>query len=1173
MSKSNICRSVSLAALACGLGAMPAHASDLTFDLASPAADSVDNTGPSISRDEVARLAIEDYRLPPVDTFRRKLDPELLKPIEDKQSLRLDQAILTRHLRNDQVYNFDGLDFDVRPQLVIRDDQYDNAIDSGDTQPSVVQLFRRDNTTDPYTLYYNCTGTLINPRTVLTAAHCVNDFSSEEYGLPESSNQTLLNGTGFNSAPRINSYRSAGLTHAEGGAAQSSDVIVPYASNLGEGELSFPHADIALIALDEPITDIPWMPILLSPLDHLANVVQVGFGTHGTGSDGELGFDTLRRVGENTLGAIGSIADFFDAAFPMDNTARQRGLDTQTLYWTDFDNPDRTQNGADLCEFQFIAWVRVDCGGDVDTIQAIDWFDGDALDQEAATAPGDSGSPLIAEGLYDQGLVTAVLGGGYAFPGLGAAPSNGYGDVSHYNPLYPFFEFISENTPYKYVSAQAGGRWFWSDPNAWTQDLDPGFIIRDEHGAYVNGLPEGSQTGVYDTGNKLGTILGTDISDYSTDVSAGLPAEGTFGFGANIPESSALLGPGSTGFVPNNTDGTPGESHADPAQYFDARLNRATRLVADIDVTIDKLTIEHPDVRFVIGSDVTFETEIGFDQLDGNVRVLGDLKAPTINLYGGEFRASKSIISTNTFKNIGGTLLLNTANRIGYADIVGDFVQGSGGTYVAKVSARGRPDADHLWIWGNASLAGTLEVVALDRRFFAGLEVALINVLGGGEITGNFEYVNQTGPYASAVLYPEVQIEDSDTLKIVYQAHRIRSLVGARSKLGSLGGALDTLRLSGRSGAYNQLFSIVDRAGWDTLGATLASLTPQSAFTQTFTANAFARRFGGQLSQRTLSLRDGHHTAGVFSPAGNDAFSIAGTSAQETGQLGFFGSVSGVYLDQSNGEGLSDINSNTLLLNEAGEITLGTDMRLSDGLSVGVAFSDIRNDSMSLSSNWLRPDQDRSRAVAAYATYQAGRSFADGYVGVADQTYGVERSSQGDFTSRFNTAIGSSEGRQTFAGLRLGHSFDLAKGLELGPAISFNYAYNSLGAYTEYGAGNFGLSVDARQMTSLSAKAGAMATLDLPLSLTGRNSLSAFLSAAYARELADHEDVVTAHFLGAADVPFTLANALDPEWVSVHAGAELDLNASLKAGFSVTSDIGRGVLSNDQGQVTVRWLF
>jgi len=412
------------------------------------------------------------------------------------------------------------------PEIIARDDVgLEGSVDVNNTQPSVVQLFIQDNLAGGVS--FNCTGTMINPRTILTAAHCVNRSSSEAYGVPGAADTAVLVSTGVDSSVRLFEYLGTGASYSEGGVATSTDVIIHPSSNIDDGGLPFPWADVALVALDEPITDVPAMPILLSPLTELTHVIQVGYGGFGTAATGDVGIGFLRRVGENMLGAVASSADLIDTAFPDDApSATNSGTTSQALYFTDFDNPDRTPEEQAGCTFP---GATISCDS-LAAVQAIDWFDGDALPNEVATAGGDSGSPLIADQLGGPAVVTGVLSGGFDFFGIG----NTFGDISFYNPLYPFFEFITQNTAYKYVSARRGsGR--WSDPNHWTQDLDPGFLIDDGTGTLINGIPEGSEPGVYETGPKLGSILGQDISD-NTDLDAFfLPPEGTPNFGGNIP--------------------------------------------------------------------------------------------------------------------------------------------------------------------------------------------------------------------------------------------------------------------------------------------------------------------------------------------------------------------------------------------------------------------------------------------------------------------------------------------------------------------------------------------------------------------------------------------------------------------------------------------------------------
>ena len=377
------------------------------------------------------------------------------------------------------------------------------------------------------------------------------------------------------------------------------------------------------------------------------------------------------------------------------------------------------------------------------------------------------------------------------------------------------------------------------------------------------------------------------------------------------------------------------------------------------------------------------------------------------------------------------------------------------------------------------------------------------------------------------------------------------------------------MRFGGRFAEFNGLFNVVDGAGIDSLVPTLSSLTPVSAFNQSTIATNFSQRFTGQLGQRTLALRGANKAAAGFSSAGNAAFAIAGTNPQEAGQLGFFSTVSGVFLDGGANRNTGVNAFEEAAFTQAGELTLGADLQVADGISVGFAMTNIRN-SNSTAGATFRPE-DTSTAGAAYAAAQFGQGFADMYVGFSRQNYGVERASQGDFALAYQSAQGAADGRQTFAGMRVGYAIDVAPGFEFGPVASMDYVRSNISGYDEFGAGAFGLSVHGRDFTSVGTKLGMMGALDTKLGRT--STLSAFGSVAYARELADTQDVVTANFFGAADVPFSIVNELDPQWVSINAGVELSLADRLSLSASGTSDLGRGVLTNNQGRVTLNWRF
>jgi len=1158
MVRSRLLASVGAFAISGGLLSSPLSASDTT-----------DEADDAISLE--AQGTFQGFRDSAPDLAFELPDPGAMADIVALRSLPVTGSDLTQNAPDLASYRAEarpGNTDVVDPEIFVRDDVgLDASFDAANTQPSVVQIFLQNNDTGG--IFLNCTGSVINPRTILTAAHCLNFNSSEAYGLPEAgAAATMLIGTGENTFQRFSNYL-GGAGYSDGGLARSTDVVIHPTANLDDGALPFPFADVALIAVDDPITDVPILPILLTPLNELTRVVQVGYGSFGTGLGGPPPADSpqnnpfLRRVGENDLGALASFADFDDVVFSASApNALTFGSSTQPYYWTDFDWPQRDELGFDGCDFN---GSGPECQTLGDVI-AIDWFDGDALPNEVGTAPGDSGSPLIVPDLYGQPVNVGVLSGGVSFfrgflnDVLGF--DNTYGDISFYNPIYPFFQFISENSPYKYVSAKAGSG-NWSDPNRWTQDLDPAFLIDDGSGNLVNGLPGGKEDGIFSVGDSIGTILGTDISGFPDIVSPFGPQPGDPNVGGNLPESSVLLGPGSTGFVPQNTDGTPGQSFQNPAQYFEVHLNRFGLTNVDIDVEIDKLVLDNGFAIFNLPEERTFSTVIGYEQFNGTARIDGQFNAGLVALMGGLLTGEGTVSSEAVF-NLGAGVAPGGIFGIGTFTIDGDYIQTTEGALLTNARVvRRRVYNDLLSITGDASLAGDLIVAAKGRVRFADE----FTVLSANSIAGEFDETFLVT--LSPLLFAESRVEGGQVV-VDINARRLRDLFSSFPNLRSLGEALDALRFNGRFNEFAGLFDVIDGAGVNSLVPTLQSLTPVSAFSQSTIATNFSQRFTGQITQRTLALRGGNQALNTFSAAGAGQMSnIAQVGGDSAGNLGFFGTVSGQYFvtaEQRN-TGTTALEESAFI--QAGELTLGVDMRVSQDLTIGFAMTSVRNSAPSLGIQQRADDTSLSGAV--YAALQSGQAFTDVYMGFSRQNFGMERASQGDFAALYADALGESRGRQQFGGMRVGYAFNVAPGVDAGPVASVDYVRSDLGGFSEFGAGEFGLTILDRTFTSVGAKAGMMASLETGIGRKGR--LTAFGSVAYAEELADTQDAVTAVFTAAPDTPFTVVNALDPDWVSLSAGVELAIGPRFSLGMSGQSDLGRGVLTNNQASMNLNWKF
>jgi hypothetical protein len=364
-----------------------------------------------------------------------------------------------------------------------------------------------------------CSGTLINPRTVIFAAHCVNEnaagdgaqnpwgYGSQGGGIPIA--------FGF-AQDNLSAVRAWYLPTVAGGAANPQQFktntanflynvnqVVYHPDSLKLGlALNFLQADVAIATLDTPAANVPTWALLLSALPAPAainnttgtgyHVTITGYGRNGTGgtTTGDTGgIDYRRRIAENTIGLLGSFDDRDTFLFgePSDLP--------QNLYQLDFDDPRRGTAAASPYDFNL--------------------FKDDALPNEGTTAGGDSGGPLILDRAFAKQVVIGVLSGGSRF--FGATPFGAYGTQSFYQPLYLFWDYIAANNPYRYAQSKAGDA-LWTDASHWVTALDPNYQVI-VNGGLVNGVPTTTGAGIAGDANKFGQVcFRTNCYDVRTGI-------------------------------------------------------------------------------------------------------------------------------------------------------------------------------------------------------------------------------------------------------------------------------------------------------------------------------------------------------------------------------------------------------------------------------------------------------------------------------------------------------------------------------------------------------------------------------------------------------------------------------------------------------------------------------
>jgi uncharacterized protein YhjY with autotransporter beta-barrel domain len=640
-----------------------------------------------------------------------------------------------------------------------------------------------------------CTGSLINPRTVLFAAHCVNDRPDTDYNPEQVQGVVSFNVDAFDG---LVSWFGTGQTDTALAAYNINRIFYNPQSLQTPAARGFIEADIALASLDTPAVGIPTWALLFStlPAPEAIDPVRgtgyhvniVGYGGTGNAFEGAVdGIDFRRRAAENMLGGFLSTDDLDGAIFgPSDP------LLPQNLYFTDFDSQDRSV-------FEDINLLR-----------------DDALPNEADTAGGDSGGPLILDAanntLSTEDLVIGVLSGGGNLLG----PPSALGGYSFYQPLSLYWQYIVETNPYRYVSAQAGNG-DWEDPDHWVSLLDPMYRVIDSNGAVVNGLPSTPQLGLGGTDGDYGAVCVEfeDPLDGCTDLATG-EFESTFNptvanamsaqttadsIGNNrgeavltlvdgvpvgavtvarnsasatptaaataaaaaegplLPDPTLANGlPGATGFVPNNVDpivSADPETNVDP-RYFDVTLSQTGTTTLSSEVTIDRLTVRgNAGLTVAAAGDLT--SLIDINQFGGRTIVNGGLTSVgDYTLFAGMLEGTGTV-TTPFLTSITGVFSPATMGTVGTLTIDGNLVMASGTTFLVDLGSG--TASDRLAVTGIADVGGIVVIGSGITQQVNGQGQRYTIVTGADGVSGEF-----TARDISAILTQEFIYEENAVL-------------------------------------------------------------------------------------------------------------------------------------------------------------------------------------------------------------------------------------------------------------------------------------------------------------------------------------------------------------------------------------------------------------------------